>query len=69
MEGTYIQHVPQKVCEVAASVEKFMPEHVIFELVEQMRNKEEEVRTEVEKVVKIVEGFQNKISASHYMEQ
>ena len=31
-----IQPIHQKVCEVAASVEKFMPEHVIFELVEQM---------------------------------
>ena len=46
-----------------------MPKHVGADLVEKMKKKEEEVRTDVEKVVKIIEYFHNKISASHYMDK
>ena len=46
-----------------------MPKHVNYDLVEHMQKREEEVRMETKKLVKIVEDFQNKISASHFMEQ
>ena len=55
--------------DAATSMEKVMSEHVNSDLVEQMHKIEEEVHTEVEKVVKIIEYFHNKISASHNMEK
>ena len=64
-----IQLVYQKVHDVVALVEKIMPEHVSSDLVEQMWKTEEEVLIEAERVVKIVEYFQNKINASQNMEQ
>ena len=54
--------------EVATSIEKFMPEHISSNLVEHMQKIEEEVRIETEKLVKIIEDFQNKINASKFME-
>ena len=64
-----IQLVHKKVCEVEELVEKVMPEHVSFDLLEHMQKTKEEVRTEAEKLVKLVEDFHNKISTRMYMEQ
>ena len=64
-----VTYVLQKVSDIAASIERVMLKHVSFDLVEKMHKTEEEVRTEVDKLLKIVENFQNKISASQYMEQ
>ena len=64
-----IHPVDQKVHDEVTFVEKFMLEHVNSDMVENMWKKEEEVRTEAKKVVKIVEYFLNKISVSHNMEQ
>ena len=41
-----------------------MLKHVSFDLVEQMWKTKEEVCIETEKLVKIMEDFQNKINAS-----
>ena len=46
-----------------------MWKHVSFDLVEHMQKVEEEVRKEKEKLLKIMEDFQNKIRASQFMEQ
>ena len=58
----------QKVSEVAASVESNMLEHFSSDLVEHMQKVEEEVCTEKEKLLKILEDFQNKLRASQFME-
>ena len=50
-------------------VEKVMLENVSFDLVEKFWKTEEEVCTEVERVLKIVEDFHNKISASKNIEE
>ena len=41
-----IQHVHQKVHDIATPMERVMPEQVSFDLVEQLQKKEEEVRVE-----------------------
>ena len=51
-------------CEVAKSIEKVMLEHISFDLVEHMQKIEEEVHREKEKLLKIVEDFHTKVSAS-----
>ena len=58
----------QKVSKVAASVESNMLEHFRFNLVEHMQKVEEEVRTKKEKLLKILEDFQNKLRTSQFME-
>ena len=68
IEGKYIQTVHQKVHELETSVEKVMPEHVNFDLVEHMQKIEEEVHTKIKKVVKIMEYFHKKINATHQIE-
>ena len=55
--------------EAAASVEKVTLEHVSFDLVEQLKNTEEEVWMEVEKVAKIMEDFHSKDDTSKEMEE
>ena len=45
-----------------------MSKHISFDLVEHMQ-KVEEVHAEKEKLLKIVEDFQNKIHTSKFMEQ
>ena len=64
-----IQRLHQKVCEAATSLERNMSEHVSSDLVEHMQKvKEEEVRADTEKLVKIVGDFLNKINASQFIE-
>ena len=55
--------------DVAALVERNMLEHISFDLVEHTYKVEEEVCAEKEKLMKIMEDFQNKIRASKFMEQ
>ena len=43
--------------ETNASIEKVIPKHANFDLVEQLQNAEEEVRLEAERVAKILEYF------------
>ena len=50
-----IHPIHQKVRNVVASIEKVIPKHVSFDLVEDMHKQDEEVRKETDKVVKIME--------------
>ena len=63
-----IHPMHQKLHGIVASVESNMLEHVTFDLVEHMQKVEEEVRTSKEKLLKILEDFQNKLCASQFME-
>ena len=55
--------------EIIATVEKVTPEHVSSGHVEQMKNIEEEVQMEAEKVAKILEYFHSKVDTSEEMEE
>ena len=64
-----IQLVHQNLCNTVESIEKFMPKHVIFDMVEKLKKTKEEVYEEAERVVKIMEYFHSKINASKIMEE
>ena len=63
-----IQFVHWNVHEVANRIESNMWENVSSDLVEHMQKIEEEVHVEKNKLLKIVEDFQTKLSASQFME-
>ena len=55
--------------EEAESSEKVIPEHISSDLVEQLKKAEEEVRQEVERVMKVLQYFQSKLGTSEQMEK
>ena len=64
-----IQHVHHKVGEVAESVGNIISKHIISDLVDKLKKIEEEVRQEEERVTKILQYFQRKVSTSEKLEK
>ena len=59
----------KKVHDIVTPIRKVMPEHLGFDLVEQLKKTEEEVGIEAERVVKIMEDFHSKINANKNIEE